>query len=101
MRPIHLATIDKVRPVVVLTRQGVRPYMTSVTVAIITSKAKGISVEVPVGTVNGLDHASVISCDNIHTIAASDLGKQIGFLLPAQEAALTEAIATAFDLEPW
>jgi hypothetical protein len=30
---------------------------------------------------------------------ATDLGEQIGFLLPSQEGALTEALLAAFDLE--
>jgi mRNA interferase MazF len=99
MRPIHLAQLDKVRPVVVLTREGVRPYLNRVTVAAITTTVRGLPVEVSVGRINGLDHESVISCDNVFTIATTDLGKQIGFLLPAQERALAEAIAAAFDLE--
>ena len=99
MRPIHLASLDKVRPVVVLTREGVRPYLSRVTVATITTSVKGLRVEVAVGQANGLDHDSVISCDNITTIPVDDLGKQIGFLLDAQEVQLTEAIAAAFDLD--
>ena len=99
MRPIHLASLDKIRPVVVLTREGVRPYLSRVTVATITTTVKGLRVEVPVGQSNGLDHDSVISCDNITTIPVGHLGKQVGFLLDAQEAQLTEAIATAFDIE--
>jgi len=41
----------------------------------------------------------VISCDNIVTVPTSALGRQIGRLLPAQEAALTAAIHAAFDLD--
>jgi len=41
----------------------------------------------------------VISCDNIVTVPVSALGRQLGFLLAAQEAALTEAIRAAFDLD--
>jgi mRNA interferase MazF len=58
-----------------------------------------LTTEVPVGRANGLDHESVITCDNIATIAVSELGEQIGFLLDAQEAQLTDAITAAFDLE--
>jgi mRNA interferase MazF len=99
VRPIHIATVDKRRPVVVLTRESVRPYLGWVTVAPITSTARGLTTEVPVGRANGLDHESVITCDNIATIAVSELGEQIGFLLDAQEALLTDAIVAAFDLE--
>jgi mRNA interferase MazF len=99
MRPIHMATIDKRRPVVILTRESVRPYLRWVTVAPITSTSKGLSTEVRVGRANGLDHESVITCDNIATIAVSELGEQIGFLLESQESELTQAIVRAFDLD--
>ena len=52
-----------------------------------------------VGTANGLDHESVISCDTVQTIRATQLGRQIGFLLPSQERALTDALHAAFDLD--
>lgn len=99
MRPIHTAQLDKARPVLVLTRELVRPHMTRVTVAPITTTARGLSTEVAVGIANGLDAGCVVSCDNVVTVPASALGRQIGVLLPAQEAGLTEAIHAAFDLD--
>jgi mRNA interferase MazF len=99
VRPIHSATLDKTRPVVVLTRELVRPHLARVTVAPITTTVRGLSTEVPVGPANGLDHACVISCDNIVTVPTSALGPQVGYLLPAQESALTAAIHAAFDLD--
>jgi len=99
MRPIHLARLDKVRPVLVLTREVVRPYLHNVTVAPITSTIRGLSTEVPVGAANGLEHDSVVSCDNITTMPVGHLREQIGYLLPDQETVLTEAIAAAFDLD--
>ena len=99
MRPIHLASLDKIRPVVVLTREAVRPYLSRVTVAPITTTVRGLLVEVPVGRSNGLDSDSAISCDNITTIPVGDLREQIGFLLDSQETQLTDAIAAAFDLD--
>jgi mRNA interferase MazF len=99
MRPIHIARLDKPRPVVILTRELVRPHLDRVTVAPITTTILGLSTEVPLGRANGLDHPCVISCDNIVTVPPSALGRQLGFLLPAQEAALTAAIQAAFDLD--
>ncbi|TQN42097.1 mRNA interferase MazF [Blastococcus colisei] len=98
MRPIHVARLDKSRPVLVLTRELVRPRLTRVTVAPITGTIRGLSTEVPVGAANGLDQPSVVSCDNVTTVPSTALGRQIGFLLPDQEEALTEAIHAAFDL---
>lgn len=99
MRPIHLAQLDKTRPVLVLTRDTVRPLLTNVTVAPITSTMRGLSTELPVGPANGLDHDSVVSLDNIQTIPARHLGRQVGLLLIAQEEPLARAIHAAFDLE--
>jgi mRNA interferase MazF len=99
MRPIHTARLDKIRPVLILTRELVRPHLSRVTVAPITSTVRGLSTEVPVGSANGLDHECVISCDNIVTVPTSALGRQIGYLLPTQELELTAAIHAAFDLD--
>lgn len=100
MRPIHLAQLDKTRPVLILTREAVRPYLARLTVAPITSTIRGLSTEVPVGPANGLDHDSVISCDNVVTIPKSTLGRHLGYLLPHQETTLAEAILAAYDLDP-
>lgn len=98
MRPIHVAHLDKPRPVVVLTREVVRPHLNVVTVAPITTTIRGLSTEVSVDRANGLQQPSVISCDNVTTIPAADLGDRIGVLLASQEHALSEAIQAAFDL---
>ncbi|MGH4018374.1 MAG: type II toxin-antitoxin system PemK/MazF family toxin [Pseudonocardiaceae bacterium] len=98
MRPIHVAQLDKARPVLILTRELVRPHLIRVTVAPITITIRRLSTEVPVGPANGLDQASVVNCDNIVTVLISTLGRHIGYLLPAQEAELAEAIRAAFDL---
>jgi mRNA interferase MazF len=99
MRPIHLAALDKTRPVLILTRPQVRPYLNSITVAPITSSVRGLSTEVPVGPANGLDGESVISCDNITTVPRAAIGRHLGHLLPAQEPMLAQAIASAYDLD--
>ena len=99
MRPIHIAHLDRARPVLVLTREIVIPQRTQITVAPVTTTARGLSAEIPVGQANGLGHESVINCDNIVTIPKTALGDRIGYLLPAQEATLTAAIHAAFDLE--
>lgn len=99
MREICLARLDKTRPVVVLTREAARAAMTKVTVAPITSAAKGISSEVPVGPDNGLEQQSVISLDNVVTIPGSLLGRTVGFLTSHQETLLARATVLAYDLD--
>lgn len=98
-REIRLATLDKSRPVVVLTRDAAQAAMTKVTVAPVTTTVKGLSSEVPLGPANGLDDACAISVDNTVTIPARALGRVIGHLTTADEAALARAVVLAFDLD--
>jgi mRNA interferase MazF len=99
MRAIHVAQLDKARPVLILTRELVRPHLRTVTVAPITTTIRGLSTEVGVDAANGLSEPSVVSCDNITTIPSDAVGAQIGVLLDHQELALSEAIMAAFDLD--
>jgi mRNA interferase MazF len=99
MRPIHVAQLDKARPVLILTRELVRPHLNTVTVAPITTTIRGLSTEVAVGPANGLDERSVVACDHVTTIPNAALGPQIGHFLDEQELALSDAIRAAFDLD--
>jgi len=99
MRPIHVAQLDKARPVLILTRETVRPHMRTVTVAPITTTIRGLSTEVHVDRANGLAEPSVVSCDNVTTIPTEALRAQVGVLLDHQEPLLGEAIRAAFDLD--
>lgn len=99
MRTIASVHLDKRRPAVILTRQSKLHLLTWVTVAPITSTVRGITSEVSVGPRNGLDHDSVVSCDNITTVRRSEVGATIGLLFDDQEHALARAIGDAFDLD--
>ena len=99
MRPIHVAQLDKTRPVLILTRELVRPHLATVTVAPITTTIRGLSSEVPVDAANGLGEHSVVSCDNITTIPTHAVGTRVGALLDHQEQALSQAVRSAFDLD--
>jgi mRNA interferase MazF len=99
MRPIHVAQLDKARPVLILTREIVRAHLDTVTVAPITTSVRGLSTEVGVGVANGLARESVVACDHVTTIPKRTLGAQIGLLLDSQEQELSDAISAAFDLD--
>lgn len=99
LRSIHLAQVGtKTRPVLVLTREIALGYLTSVSVAPITSTVRGIAVEVAVGRDNGLDHDSVVNLDQVQTVPSRALGRPVGFLLPHQEDAVSSAVHAAYDL---
>jgi len=69
----------KTRPVLSLTRPEVIDVRRLVTVAEITTTVRGLAVEVPFDhTDTGLEHASIINCDGLHTIAQSALTTRIG-----------------------
>ncbi len=99
MREIVLVHLDKTRPALILTREPARGAMTKVTIAPITSTIKGLTSEVAVGRVNGLDGDGVASLDNVLTIPVSRLGRHIGFLTADQERNLARAVVLAFDLD--
>jgi mRNA interferase MazF len=98
MREIASVHLDKRRPALILTRRSKLHLLTRLTVAPIISTVRGITSEVPVGHRNGLDHDSVVSCDNITTVRVSAVGETIGLLFDDQEPALALAISDAFDL---
>jgi mRNA interferase MazF len=98
MRTIASVRLDKTRPALILTRPSKVHLLTWVTVAPITTTIRGITSEVPVGPRNGLDHACVVSCDNITTVRKEAVGPTLGLLFDDQEPELARAIGDAFDL---
>jgi mRNA interferase MazF len=69
----------KRRPVLVLTRTAVLDVRLLVTVAEVTTSARGLSAEVALDHVAvGLDRESVVNCDGVHTIAQSRLTSHLG-----------------------
>lgn len=69
----------KRRPVLVLTRDEVLDVRALVTVAEISSSARGLAAEVEIDQDEvGLDRESVVNCDGLHTIAQSTLSSQVG-----------------------
>ena len=96
MRPIHLARMDKTRPVLILTRDAAHSARD---VTGITSTIRGVATELPVGKGNGLDHDCVVNLDDVQTIRRGDVGRFMGYLHVEQEPALHRAIIRAFDLD--
>ncbi len=69
----------KRRPVLVLTRSEVLDVRALVTVAEVTTRARGLAAEVSVLHENvGLDRESVINCDGLHTVVQASLTSRVG-----------------------
>lgn len=98
MRELRWATLDKRRPVLVLTRGLMVGRMSTVTVAPVSTRVHGIATEVTVDRRNGLAEPSAVKCDQIVSIPIEQLHEPCGLLLEEQELALHEAIQAAFDL---
>lgn len=72
------ADLDKVRPVVILTRARVAPLLARVLVAPITTTCRGLVTEVGLGPLEGLDEDCVASLDNAQLVPVSRLLRQAG-----------------------
>ncbi len=93
---IWLAQVGrKSRPVLILTRPEVIDVRALVTVAEITSSARGLAVEVPVDPDAGLERPSVINCDGLHTVAQSSLTSRVGEASETTMNQVCQAIAYA------
>ena len=71
---------DKLRPVLILSRQDVIGLIDTVIVAPITKTIYGVPSEVTVGIDEGLKHDSAVNLDHIQTVSASKLNRYIGSL---------------------
>ena len=78
------ADLDKVRPVVVLTRAGVAPRLSRVLVAPITTTVRGLSTEVPLGRAEGVKDGSVASLDNVQLVPVELLLRRAGSVARAR-----------------
>ena len=72
------ADLDKVRPVVVLTRARVAPRLQRVLVAPITTTVRGLATEVALGPTEGVRDGSVANLDNVQLIPVDRLLRRAG-----------------------
>ncbi len=87
------------RPVVVLTRQNVLPYLNKVIVAEVTTQGKGYPTEVFVDTRANLPRPSFVQADNIHTVAKKRLEKYLGTLDGETMSEISRKVVIALGLE--
>ena len=80
VRLYQFASPDKKRPVVVLTRDSAISYLSTVTVAPITSTIRGVPSEVVLGEEDGMKAPCVVNMHNAVTISQRRLGKRVARL---------------------
>lgn len=90
---------DKKRPVLILTRDSVIPYLGEITVAAITSTIRGMPSEVPVNQEDGLSQNCVVNLDHIYTVPKDKLGRLIGSLSSKKMAHVKAALLFALGFD--
>ena len=87
------------RPVVLLSRDEAYSVRNAVTVAEVTRTIRGIPVEVPFGTEDGLPRKCVVNLDTIITIRKELLVERIALLKSDKMKQIKKAIQFALDME--
>ena len=80
VRLYNFAPPDKKRPVVVLTRESAIGYLSTVTVAPITSTVRGVPSEVVLNEDDGMKKSCAVNLHNAITVSQDRLGKRVARL---------------------
>lgn len=92
---VWLARLDKVRPVVVLTRDPMGRLLHAVIGAPVTSTVRGLSTEVRVGPEDRVPTESVANLDHVQLVARPRLVRRVGRVRPSTMNAICEALSIA------
>ena len=98
VRWYRFAPPDKRRPVLVLTRDSVIPFLGEVTVASITSRIRDIPSEVILSVNAGLPRDCAVNCDHLQTVQRSRIGALIVTLPSRLMRQVATAVRFALDL---
>lgn len=80
VRLVKFTTPDKVRPALVLTRSTALAYLSTATVAPITSTIRGIPSEVLLGVDDGMKDQCAVNLHNLMTIDQDRIGRRVSQL---------------------
>jgi mRNA interferase MazF len=86
------------RPVALLTRDDAYDFRQRVTAAPVSTRERGIQVEVRIGADEGLTLPSVVNADSLETIPIDDLRERLGQLSERRMRAVEDAIHFALAL---
>jgi mRNA interferase MazF len=90
---------DKLRPVVVLSREDAIAVLHTVMVAPVTSTIRAIPSEVVIGVDEGLKHPSAVNLDHVQTVEQSRLIRHLGQVRGKALAQLCSALAIALGCD--
>lgn len=86
------------RPVVLLSRDEAYAIRSLVTIAPVTTRQRGIPVEVALGPEEGLPRACVANLDSVTTIRKASLHERIAYLPLVKRLAIDAALRFALGL---
>ena len=98
IRWYKFVTLDKKRPVLVLTRDSVLEYLGEITVAPITSTVRNIPSEVFLSKMDGMPRDCAVNCDHLQTVSKGKIGSLITSLPSAKMIDVGRAIRFALDI---
>jgi mRNA interferase MazF len=91
---------DKIRPVVVLTRQSMIRNLSTVTVAPITSTIRGAVSEVLLDEEDGMKGRCAVNLHNMITVQQGKLGKRVALLGSQRMREICAALRFSMGCEP-
>ena len=84
VRLYKFAEPDKTRPALVLTRNSAIAYLSTVTVAPVTSAIRGVPSEVVLTEEDGMKSPCSVNLHNAVTVSQQRMGKRVAQLSPAR-----------------
>jgi mRNA interferase MazF len=89
----------KSRPVLIVTRDEVLDVRANVTVAEVTTRPRGLAVEVPIDVEAGVAEPSVVNCDGLHTVSQRRLSRRLGAVDASTFEDVCDAVAAALGCD--
>jgi len=96
----EFARPDKRRPVVVLTRDSAIRYLSTVTVAPVTSTIRGVPSEVVLDEEDGMKNRCAVNLHHAITISQQRLGRRVARLGPQRMSEICAALRFSLGCEP-
>jgi mRNA interferase MazF len=90
---------DKIRPALVLTRNGAIPELNAITVVPITTTIRDIQSQVILTEADGMQEVCAINLDWVQTVPKNNLGPYITHLSEERLGEIFEAIKFAFGFD--
>ena len=95
----EFARPDKRRPVVVLTRDSAIRYLSTVTVASVTSTVRGVPSEIVLDEADGMKNRCAVNLHHAVTVSQQRLGRRVARLGPQRMSEICTALQFALGCD--